>query len=65
MEYHSDRFKDYSLLFYRDGQLVGLLPANIRNDTLFSHEGLTFGGVIACPNKIGRASCRERVYVLV
>ncbi|MBE3117085.1 GNAT family N-acetyltransferase [Candidatus Bathyarchaeota archaeon] len=50
MEYHSGRFTDYSLMFFRKGLLVGLLPANIKNDTLFSHEGLTFGGVIACHN---------------
>ncbi len=47
MEYHADRFKDNSLLFFRKGQLAGLLPANIKNDTLCSHEGLTFGGVIS------------------
>ncbi len=47
MEYHSDRFKDNSLMFYRKGQLAGLLPANIKNDTLYSHQGLTFGGLIA------------------
>jgi hypothetical protein len=46
MEYHSDRFKDNSLMVLRDNQLVGLLPANIKEDTLFSHGGLTFGGLI-------------------
>jgi hypothetical protein len=47
MEYHSDRFKDYSLMFYRKGKLIGLLPANIKNHSLISHEGLTFGGIIS------------------
>ena len=47
MEYHSDRFRDHSLLFFSDGRLIGLLPANLRGDTLYSHEGLTFGGVIS------------------
>jgi len=47
MEYHSNRFRDHSLLFFRGDQLVGLLPANIDGDTLFSHAGLTFGGVIS------------------
>ena len=27
--------------------LVGLMPANINNNRLSSHEGLTFGGVIS------------------
>jgi hypothetical protein len=47
MDYHSDRFTDHSLLFHADkGQLVALLPANERSETLQSHSGLTYGGVI-------------------
>jgi hypothetical protein len=47
MEYHSDRFTDHSLLFYKGGKLVALLPANIDHRTLYSHGGLTFGGIIS------------------
>ena len=47
MEYHSNRFKDNSLLFFKNGKLMGLLPANINNATLHSHAGLTFGGIIS------------------
>jgi hypothetical protein len=47
MEYHSDRFSDHSLLFFKNGRLVGLLPSNVEGNTLFSHAGLTFGGVIS------------------
>jgi hypothetical protein len=46
MEYHSDRFQDHSLLFFKNRELIGLLPANIRANELYSHEGLTFGGII-------------------
>ena len=47
MDYHSDRFQDYSLMFYDEkDKLISLLPANKDNDTLFSHQGLTFGGFI-------------------
>ena len=46
MDYHADRFKDNSLMFYRKNQLVGLLPANLKDDALQSHGGLTFGGII-------------------
>jgi len=47
MEYHSDRFEDYSLLFFNDkDKLIALLPANIQNDILYSHQGLTFGGFL-------------------
>ena len=47
LEYHSDRFHDHSLLFIKNKKIVGLLPANTRKNTLYSHEGLTFGGIIS------------------
>lgn len=46
MDYHSDRFKDHSLLFFRGDELIALLPAEERNDILTSHGGLTYGGLI-------------------
>ena len=47
MEYHSDRFIDHSLLFFQDSKLLCLLPANVHEGILYSHEGLTFGGIIS------------------
>lgn len=49
MEYHSDRFADLSLLFYNKQKLVAVLPANISGDIVFSHQGLTYGGLILSP----------------
>lgn len=47
MEYHSDRFIDFSLLIYdNNGKLIALLPANLQNNVLYSHQGLTFGGFL-------------------
>jgi len=46
MDYHSDRYKDYSLMFYNDNKLVALLPASVHNYQLRSHGGLTYGGLI-------------------
>ena len=46
MDYHADRFEDYSLLFYNDDELVALLPASIHELELRSHGGLTYGGMI-------------------
>lgn len=46
MEYHADRFPDASLMVFRDDSLVALLPANRLGNTLQSHGGLTFGGLI-------------------
>lgn len=46
MEYHKDRFTDSSLMFFDDEKLVAVLPLNKRENSLFSHQGLTFGGLI-------------------
>jgi acetyltransferase-like isoleucine patch superfamily enzyme/CheY-like chemotaxis protein len=47
MDYHRDRFTDYSLMIYNGNKLAGLLPANLSADgSLISHEGLTYGGLV-------------------
>lgn len=46
MDYHSDRFNDCSLMFYREDELVAVLPASIHGTELRSHGGLTYGGMI-------------------
>ena len=46
MEYHSDRFTDYSLLVYKDDLLYAVMPANIVGDKLYSHKGLTYGSLV-------------------
>ena len=49
MDYHKDRFKDYSLICVdeQSSKIVGLFPANVVNDKhIVSHQGLTFGGLI-------------------
>jgi len=58
MEYHADRFQDGSLMFY-DGKnrLCALLPANISKRVLYTHQGLTFGGML-----INDKATTEKVY---
>lgn len=46
MDYHADRFTDHSLLFYVGNHLHSILPANIVDSTLYSHQGLTYGGLV-------------------
>ena len=46
MDYHSNRFHDHSLLVYRDNRLYTLLPAHQKDDSLISHGGLTYGGLV-------------------
>jgi len=46
MDYHSDRFLDMSLMIYKNDVLCALLPANKKRDILYSHQGLTYGGLL-------------------
>lgn len=46
MDYHSDRFEDFSLMFYYEGRLYALMPANRKDDVFQSHMGLTYGGLV-------------------
>ena len=47
VEYHADRFKDNSLIFTdKNSKFLAVLPANIKENILYSHQGLTFGGLV-------------------
>ena len=47
MDYHSDRFKDQSLVILNNkDELIACFPANIDGDVIYSHQGLTYGGII-------------------
>lgn len=50
MEYHQDRFEDFSLMVYKKEKLVALLPANRVGDEVYSHQGLTYGGLVLPKN---------------
>lgn len=59
MEYHQDRFDDFSLMVLNENhKLLALLPANIKDNTVYSHQGLTFGGFIV-DDKITTATMLE------
>jgi len=46
MEYHNDRFEDYSLIVLDGEKWVAVLPANVVGNSVFSHQGLTYGGLV-------------------
>lgn len=46
MDYHSNRFQDYSLIVLDDEKWVAVLPANAVANQVFSHQGLSYGGLI-------------------
>lgn len=46
MEYHSDRFNDFSLLVFKGQTLAACLPAHVKDNAVYSHWGLTYGGLV-------------------
>jgi len=46
LDYHADRFKDHSLVVFEDNKMAALLPANERGNSIVSHGGLSYGGLI-------------------
>lgn len=46
MEYHQDRFEDFSLMVFKNEKLIAILPANKINNEVHSHQGLTYGGLV-------------------
>jgi hypothetical protein len=46
MGYHKNRFEDYSMLIFESEKLLAVLPANKDQNCVYSHQGLTYGGLI-------------------
>jgi len=46
MEYHANRFEDYSLLVFEEDKVIAVVPANRVGAAVLSHQGLSYGGVI-------------------
>lgn len=46
MDYHQERFEDASLMIYDDEKLVAIFPANRVGDKVYSHQGLSYGGLV-------------------
>lgn len=64
MEYHQDRFEDYSLMVFHEKALVAIFPANIKNNIVVSHSGLTFGGFIVAKDEATKNSIQYFVQLL-
>ena len=46
MDYHADRFPDYSFIFFRKSKPYCILPGCWSGEIFSSHSGLTYGGFI-------------------
>jgi hypothetical protein len=72
MDYHADRFEDFSLIISRENKPIAVFPCSKNGDYLCSHGGLTYGGVLStevlCANEMLdvfngiRAFCMERKF---
>lgn len=47
LDYHSDRFKDYSFIITKKGRMEAVMPGNQYNNSFYSHQGLTYGGLVS------------------
>jgi len=56
MQYHRDRFDDFSLMIFEKDVLKAVLPANVKDNVVFSHQGLTYGGLVV------ESSCKLDFY---
>lgn len=57
MDYHADRFKDHSLIIYKNEdshEILAVFPANENDRQIISHGGLTFGSLLISPNTKGK-----------
>jgi hypothetical protein len=46
IEYHENQFEDASLLIYYKSNPVAIFPANRVDNKVFSHQGISYGGLI-------------------
>jgi hypothetical protein len=47
MDYHAERFPDRSLIVRdAEGEMIAILPAHATGDTIATHDGLSFGGLV-------------------
>lgn len=54
IEYHKDRFEEHSVLVMENNVLIAIFPANVHQNTIYSHQGLTYGGFLYQSLKIAK-----------
>jgi hypothetical protein len=65
MEYHADRFVDASVMVLDDKrQYLAVMPANRVQDSVVSHGGLTYGGLIYGP-RLKQVACIQALESIV
>ena len=47
LEYNSNNFLDHSFVILKKGRIEAVIPGHIKDSTYYSHQGLTYGGVVS------------------
>lgn len=50
MDYHHDRLSDHSFIVRKNGRIEAVIPGNMDGSTFYSHQGLTYGGLVSSIN---------------
>ena len=61
MEYHKDRIQDASFVIEIKNKLIGIIPGSHNDTTWYSHQGLSFGGIVM-PHKYNRITHYVNAY---
>lgn len=64
LDYHADRFVDSSFIFSKNHSILAILPACKEGETLNSHGGLTYGGLLLS-DKARSSDVLQIVHLLV
>ncbi len=64
MDYHAERFTDASYFIYDGEKIIGVFPANREGGNWYSHQRLTFGGILLDP-KYNRFKYYCEIYPLL
>lgn len=49
INYHGDKFEDASLLIFKNDKLIAVFPANRKEGNVYSHQGLSYAGLVFKP----------------
>ncbi|WP_282038078.1 hypothetical protein [Saccharicrinis aurantiacus] len=50
LEYHQYKYTELSLMYYKKNKLIAVIPGNTVNNTFYSHQFISYGGIIAKRN---------------
>jgi len=62
MDYHAERFQDHSVMVFAEDTLLAVFPANEKGNFIYSHGGLTYGGVAVASSEENHARIFQIIF---